>query len=82
MKLMTDENLDLLSNLPEERKNVFRQRRKKLFSAFDILKGNVNFGVETLTEAERAEIITWYNAVKDLEEWAFDVIPAKVIKYL
>lgn len=82
MKLMSDENLDLLDGLPEERKNVFRQRRKKLFSAFDILKGNVNFGVETLTDKERAEIITWYNAVKDLEEWAFERVPAKVKAHL
>lgn len=82
MKLMSNENLDLLDGLPEERKNVFRQRRKKLFSAFDILKGNVNFGVETLTDKERAEIITWYNAVKDLEEWAFERVPEKVQAHL
>ena len=82
MKVMTNENLDLLEGLPEERRNVFRQRRKKLFEAFDILKGNVNFGVETLTEAERVEIVSWYNAVKDLEEWAFERVPQKVGNYL
>lgn len=79
---MTNKDLDLLDSLPEERKNVFRQRRKKLFNAFDILKSNVNFGVENLTDNERQEIVKWYQAVKDLEEWAFEQIPEKVQAHL
>lgn len=82
MKLMTNEHLDLLSNLPEEKKNFLRQKRAKLLNAFDILKGNVNFGVEQLTDFERQEIIVWYKSMLDLEEWAFTVIPQKILRYL
>lgn len=82
MNIMTDKNLELLENMPEARNDVFRERRKTLLNAFDILKGNVNFGVENLTSEEREEIIVWYNAIKDLEEWAYDNVPEKIYAHV
>ena len=82
MKLMTDEHLDLLKNLPEEKRNYLRQKRVPLLNAFDKLKGNVNFGVESLTDSEKKEIIYWYKALLDIEEWAFKTIPQRVARYL
>ena len=79
---MTDEHLDLLSNLPDEKKNFLRQKRAGLLNAFDILKGNVNFGVEQLTTAEKKEIVIWYKSLLDLDESAFNLIPERVQKYL
>lgn len=72
MRIMTNKDLDLLDNLPEERKNVFRQRRKKLLNALDIYDKNVLRGRLSETAEEKTAIDTWYNALLDLEEWAFN----------
>ena len=84
MRVMTNKDLELLDNLPEERKNVFRQRRKKLLNALDIYDKNVLRGRLSETAEEKANIDTWYNALLDLEEWAFneDYIPQKVKVHL
>lgn len=82
MKLITEKDLELLQGLPEEIKNVLRQKRKPLLNAFDILKSNVNFGVDTLLETEKEEVLIWYSALLNLESWAFNVIPKKILRYL
>jgi hypothetical protein len=82
MKPITNKDLDLLKSLPEEQKNVYRQRRKPLLNALDIYDKNVSKGRITETETEKAEVDKWYNALLNLEEWAFDSIPEKVKKYI
>lgn len=84
MRVMTNKDLELLENLPEERQNVFRQRRKKLLNALDIYDKNVLRGRLTETAEEKYSIDTWYNALLDLQEWAFNesAIPEKVKVHL
>lgn len=82
MKPITNKDLDLLKSLPEEQKNVYRQRREPLLNALDIYDKNVSKGRITETETEKAEVDKWYNALLNLEEWAFDSVPEKVKKYI
>ena len=84
MRIITEKDLELLENLPEERKNVFRQRRNSLLNALDIYDKNVLRGRISETAEEKSSIDTWYNALRDLEEWAFEdySIPEKVRIFL
>ena len=46
-----------MSKLLENAKHnqeVLRNKRAKLFKAFDILKENINFGIDTITEERKA----------------------------
>ena len=74
-----------MSELLNRAKNnvvVLRQKREKLFKAFDIYKTNVSVGIEKPTEEQWQKIVKWYTDCKDLTPSAFadENIP-DVIKY-
>ena len=74
-----------MSELLNRAKNnvvVLRQKREKLFKAFDIYKTNVSVGIEKPTEEQWPKIVKWYTDCKDLIPMAFadENIP-DVIKY-
>jgi hypothetical protein len=59
------------------RDTAIRQLRKPLLEAFDIYKSNVVYGVDTETEFEKAEIMTWYQDLLDKKESALINVPLK-----
>lgn len=59
-----------------------RAKRLPLLQAFDILKSNIYFGIDVITEEERHVLTEWYMAVLDLSEEAINNPPAKVAKYV
>lgn len=59
-----------------------REKRKSLFKAFDILKENVNFGINTLTQERKQEILVWYQKALDLDYNAINEYPSELEKYL
>ena len=71
-----------LDNLGPHKENGIRQLRTPLLEAFDIYKSNVSYGVETETEEERVEIITWYQQLLNLDIEAIKNVPAKVQHYI
>lgn len=61
---------------------VLRQKRKSLFKAFDILKENVNFGIDTISEERKQKILVWYQKALDLDFNAINEYPSELEKYL
>ena len=61
--------------------NYHKITRKLILKAFDIYKTNVIYGIETETEQEKQEILTWYNLVLDLNEQAIFNPPIKIQYY-
>lgn len=61
---------------------AIRQLREPLLKAFDIYKSNINYGVETETEEERNEIISWYKDLLDKKVSALENVPLKIQRYL
>lgn len=63
---------------------VLRQKRKKLFDAFDIYKTNLSVGLEKPTEYQWQKIVEWYQDLKDLKPSAFEdeSIPSAIKYYL
>lgn len=59
-----------------------RAKRRRLFKAFDVLKENVNFGIDTLTQERKQEILDWYQDALDLEYEAITNYPSELEKYL
>ena len=59
-----------------------RQKRAKVFKAFDVYKENVNYGLVEETEQEHENIKIWYNACLDLNKNAIENVPEKIAKYL
>ena len=70
--------LDRALHSPE----YLRQQRTRLFKAFDILKENVNFGIDTLTQERKQEILVWYQKALDLDYNAINEYPSELEKYL
>ena len=60
------------------KQNKLRNKRKPLLEAFDLWEKAVLRG----READSAEVMTWYQALLDLKESAFDNIPSAVQYYL
>ena len=82
MKKITNENLELLETVPDARVNVLREWRKPLLNALDIYDKNVSRGRISETAEEKAAVDKWYTALLDLEEWAFDSVPARIARYI
>ncbi|MBO7527441.1 MAG: hypothetical protein J6T74_06080 [Clostridia bacterium] len=61
---------------------VLRQKREKLFRAFDILKENINFGIDNVSEERKNELIAWYRNACDLQPSAINDYPQELNKYL
>ena len=59
-----------------------RQKRTKLFKAFDIFKGNTYLGIDNVSEERKTEIIAWYHKALDLDANAIDNYPQELEKYL
>ena len=59
-----------------------RQKRTKLFKAFDIFKGNTYLGIDKVSEERKTEIIAWYHKALDLDSSAIDNYPQELEKYL
>lgn len=70
--------LDRAKRSPE----VLRVKRAKLFKAFDVFKENVSFGIDTITEERKAEILVWYRLCLDLNYEALNNYPEEIQKYL
>lgn len=74
-----------MSNIRERAKNcpeLLRAKRKRLFKAFDIFKGNTYLGIDKVSEERKAEIIVWYQKALDLDANAIDNYPQELEKYL
>ena len=74
-----------MSQLLERAKHnldVLRNKRARLFKAFDIFKENVNFGITQLSDERKAEIIAWYNLCLELDYNAINNYPSELEKYL
>lgn len=63
---------------------VLRQKREKLFEAFDIYKTNFSVGLEKPTEYQWKKIVEWYEDLKDLKPSAFEDenIPSAIKYYI
>lgn len=73
---------DLSRMSGEAKLQAKRILREALLKAWDIHKSNISYGAEKESEEEHALCITWWKALKDLEDWAFVDIPQGVKKYL
>lgn len=75
--------IDDTAALPTGKKeDALRTLREPLLAAFDIYKGNVQYGILTETEEERETILAWYRDLCDLKETAIREVPAKIKKYV
>ena len=61
---------------------MLRKKRERLFRAFDILKENVNFGIDVLSQERKEEILDWYQDALDLKYNAIENYPVELEKYL
>ncbi len=59
-----------------------RQLRGPLLRAFDIYKSNIAYGVISEGAEEHQDIVMWYRALLEKEEWAIDSIPQGILPYL
>lgn len=64
------------------REKALRAKRLPLLEAFDILKSNIIFGIEAISEQERAALMYWYMTALSLSEEAINNPPALVTKYM
>ena len=72
-KLLTISNLNRVNKATiEEQKVAKRTVRERLLKAWDIHTKNIAYGVEEETLEEHANCLKWYQAMKDLEDWAFE----------
>lgn len=74
-----------MSNIRERAKEcpeLLRTKRKRLFKAFDIFKGNTYLGIDNVSEERKTEIIAWYHKALDLDANAIDNYPQELEKYL
>lgn len=84
-RLFNRNDLSRIANVSEEdKKACLRQARERLLKAWDIHKGNAYYGIDEHTEEQKEICVKWYNALCDLEDWAFEDsnIPECVKKYL
>lgn len=73
--------MDILERA-QHTQEYLRQKRTRLFKAFDILKENVNFGIDTISQERKEEILTWYQKALDLDFSAINEYPSELEKYL
>lgn len=75
--------IDDTAALPTGKKeDALRTLREPLLSAFDIYKGNVQYGIITETDEEHASVTAWYKALCDLDQEALRNVPVGVAKYV
>lgn len=66
----------------EQTPEMLRQKRKKLFKAFDIYKTNVGYKLIAETKDRHGEIVEWYQKALDLDEEAINNYPEELNQYL
>lgn len=66
----------------EQTPEMLRQKRKKLFKAFDIYKTNVSYKIVSESKDRHAEIVEWYNKALDLDAEAITNYPEELNQYL
>ena len=74
-----------MSELLNRAKNnvvVLRQKREKLFKAFDIYKSNIEYGLITETDEAHQRIASWYLLTLDLDYNAITNYPPELDRYL
>lgn len=74
-----------MSKLLENAKHnqeVLRNKRARLFKAFDIFKENVSFGIEQINDERKQEIISWYAHALELDYNAIENYPSELERYL
>lgn len=74
-----------MSELLNRAKNnvvVLRQKREKLFKAFDIYKSNIEYGLITETDEVHQRIALWYLLALDLDYNAITNYPHELDRYL
>ena len=74
-----------MSELLNRAKNnvvVLRQKREKLFKAFDIYKSNIEYGLITETDEAHQRIASWYLLALDLDHNAITNYPPELDRYL
>ena len=73
--------MSLIVKTSEEYLNSLRKKREPLLKAFDVYKANVNYGIVSETEEQKANILEWYSKVLALDETALNNVPSAVSKY-
>ena len=74
-----------MSELLNRAKNnvvVLRQKRGKLFKAFDIYKSNIEYVLITETDEAHQRIASWYLLALDLDYNAITNYPSELDRYL
>ena len=66
----------------EQTPEMLRQKRRKLFKAFDIYKTNVSYKLIGETKDRHGEIVEWYQKALDLNEEAINNYPEELNQYL
>ena len=81
-RLITSKDLDMFRTNETAVKNALRENRDIFFKAFDCYKSNIKYApeIENETYEEHNQIVNWYNAAKNLEEWAcvIEGVPEKI----
>lgn len=74
-----------MSKLLENAKHnqeVLRNKRAKLFKAFDIYKENVNYGLIAEAQETHDRLVAWYQKCLDLDYEAINNVPSELERYL
>ena len=66
----------------EHNVEILRQKRTKLFKAFDIYKSNVEYGVINEDSEAHSRIVKWYADCLDLNFEAINTCPEEIKRYL
>jgi len=61
---------------------ILRNKRARLFKAFDIYKQNVSYGLVSETQEKHEAITEWYNACLELDYEAINNCPQDIQRYL
>ena len=61
---------------------MLRQKRARLFKAFDIYKENVNYGLIIETQETHNQLVQWYQGCLDLDANAINNCPNEIKPYM
>ena len=57
---------------------LLREKRSKVFKAFDIYKQNVNYGIIEESQEQHETVLQWYRNCLDLNSEAINNIPDEI----
>lgn len=61
---------------------ILRIKRARLFTAFDIYKGNVKYGIIQESQERHDLIVRWYQKCLNLDAIAIENPPEEIVNYL